>query len=104
MLYSSVGSPFDSRAHALLYVARHLPDRRAPQAEVALQGYRRAYQQITLPEVRAKLLPPTELSIVAVGNGWRVLDNETAQTTRAMHEQCSAGRRSSKLAASIAGR
>jgi ATP-dependent DNA helicase DinG len=31
-----VGSPFDYRAHALLYVARHLPDRRAPQAEVAL--------------------------------------------------------------------
>jgi ATP-dependent DNA helicase DinG len=32
-----VGSPFDYRAHALLYVARHLPDRRAPQAEAALQ-------------------------------------------------------------------
>jgi len=31
-----VGSPFDYRAHALLYVARHLPDRRAPQAEAAL--------------------------------------------------------------------
>ena len=26
----NVGSPFDYRAHALLYVARHLPDRRAP--------------------------------------------------------------------------
>jgi ATP-dependent DNA helicase DinG len=31
-----VGSPFDYRAHALLYVARHLPDRRAPKAEEAL--------------------------------------------------------------------
>ena len=31
-----MGSPFDYRAHALLYVARHLPDRRAPQAEAAL--------------------------------------------------------------------
>ena len=31
-----VGSPFDYRAHALLYVARHLPDRRAPGAEEAL--------------------------------------------------------------------
>jgi ATP-dependent DNA helicase DinG len=33
-----VGSPFDYRAHALLYVARHLPDRRAPQAEAALHA------------------------------------------------------------------
>jgi ATP-dependent DNA helicase DinG len=32
----NVGSPFDYRAHSLLYVARHLPDRRAPQAEAAL--------------------------------------------------------------------
>jgi ATP-dependent DNA helicase DinG len=31
-----VGSPFDYRSHALLYVARHLPDRRAPEAEAAL--------------------------------------------------------------------
>ena len=31
-----VGSPFDYRTHALLYVARHLPDRRAPEAEAAL--------------------------------------------------------------------
>jgi ATP-dependent DNA helicase DinG len=31
-----VGSPFDYRAHALLYVARHLPDRRAPDMEAAL--------------------------------------------------------------------
>jgi ATP-dependent DNA helicase DinG len=31
-----VGSPFDYRAHALLYVARHLPDRRAAGAEEAL--------------------------------------------------------------------
>jgi ATP-dependent DNA helicase DinG len=31
-----VGSPFDYRAHALLYVARHLPDRRAEGAEEAL--------------------------------------------------------------------
>jgi ATP-dependent DNA helicase DinG len=31
-----VGSPFDYRQHALLYVARHLPDRRAPEAEAAL--------------------------------------------------------------------
>jgi ATP-dependent DNA helicase DinG len=31
-----VGSPFDYRAHALLYVARHLPDRRAPDAEEKL--------------------------------------------------------------------
>ena len=30
------GSPFDYRAHALLYVARHLPDRRSPEAEAAL--------------------------------------------------------------------
>ena len=32
----NVGSPFDYRAHALLYVARHLPDRRAPEAEEAM--------------------------------------------------------------------
>jgi ATP-dependent DNA helicase DinG len=32
----NVGSPFDYRAHALLYVARHLPDRRSPEAEAAL--------------------------------------------------------------------
>jgi ATP-dependent DNA helicase DinG len=32
----NVGSPFDYRTHALLYVARHLPDRRTPQAEPAL--------------------------------------------------------------------
>ena len=32
----NVGSPFDYRAHALLYVARHLPDRRAQGAEEAL--------------------------------------------------------------------
>jgi ATP-dependent DNA helicase DinG len=32
----NVGSPFDYRAHSLLYVARHLPDRRAPEAEAAL--------------------------------------------------------------------
>ena len=31
-----VGSPFDYRSHALLYVARHLPDRRAAGAEEAL--------------------------------------------------------------------
>jgi ATP-dependent DNA helicase DinG len=31
-----VGSPFDYRTHALLYVARHLPDRRTPEAEPAL--------------------------------------------------------------------
>ena len=32
----NVGSPFDYRSHALLYVARHLPDRRAEGAEDAL--------------------------------------------------------------------
>jgi ATP-dependent DNA helicase DinG len=32
----NVGSPFDYRAHALLYVARHLPDRRAEGADEAL--------------------------------------------------------------------
>jgi ATP-dependent DNA helicase DinG len=31
-----VGSPFDYRAHALLYVAKSLPDRRSPEAEPAL--------------------------------------------------------------------
>jgi ATP-dependent DNA helicase DinG len=31
-----VGSPFDFRNHALLYVARHLPDRRDPSAVPAL--------------------------------------------------------------------
>ena len=31
-----VGSPFDFANHALLYVARHLPDRRRPEAEAAL--------------------------------------------------------------------
>jgi ATP-dependent DNA helicase DinG len=31
-----VGSPFDYRTHALLYVARHLPDRRSSEAEAAL--------------------------------------------------------------------
>ena len=32
----NVGSPFDYRAHSLLYVARHLPDRRSAGAEDAL--------------------------------------------------------------------
>ena len=32
----NVGSPFDYRSHALLYVARHLPDRRSAGAEEAL--------------------------------------------------------------------
>jgi ATP-dependent DNA helicase DinG len=32
----NVGSPFDYRSHSLLYVARHLPDRRAEGAEEAL--------------------------------------------------------------------
>jgi ATP-dependent DNA helicase DinG len=32
----NVGSPFDYRSHALLYVARHLPDRRAEGAEEVL--------------------------------------------------------------------
>jgi ATP-dependent DNA helicase DinG len=32
----NVGSPFDYRSHALLYVARHLPDRRAAGAQEAL--------------------------------------------------------------------
>ena len=31
-----VGSPFDFRGHALLYVARSLPDRRRPESEPAL--------------------------------------------------------------------
>jgi len=31
-----VGSPFDYRSHSLLYVARHLPDRRRPESEPAL--------------------------------------------------------------------
>jgi ATP-dependent DNA helicase DinG len=31
-----VASPFDFRTHALLYVARHLPDRRRPASEAAL--------------------------------------------------------------------
>ena len=31
-----VGSPFDYRHHGLLYVARHLPDRRSPSSEAAL--------------------------------------------------------------------
>jgi len=31
-----VGSPFDYRTHALLYVARSLPDRRSPEAEPAM--------------------------------------------------------------------
>jgi ATP-dependent DNA helicase DinG len=31
-----VGSPFDYRAHSLLYVAKSLPDRRSPEAEPAL--------------------------------------------------------------------
>ncbi|MHB1964298.1 MAG: ATP-dependent DNA helicase, partial [Acidimicrobiales bacterium] len=31
-----VGSPFDYRSHALLYVARHLPDRRRPESEAAV--------------------------------------------------------------------
>ena len=32
----TVGSPFDYRSHSLLYVARHLPDRRRPESEPAL--------------------------------------------------------------------
>ena len=31
-----VGSPFDYCTHSLLYVARHLPDRRRPEAEAAI--------------------------------------------------------------------
>jgi ATP-dependent DNA helicase DinG len=31
-----VGSPFDYRRNSMLYVARHLPDRRRPEAEAAL--------------------------------------------------------------------
>ena len=31
-----MGSPFDYRSHTLLYVARHLPDRRAPGSEDAV--------------------------------------------------------------------
>jgi ATP-dependent DNA helicase DinG len=31
-----VGSPFDFKHHALLYVAKHLPDRRRPEAQAAL--------------------------------------------------------------------
>ena len=30
------GSPFDYRSHSLLYVARHLPDRRSPESEAAM--------------------------------------------------------------------
>lgn len=33
---TDVGSPFDYRNHAMLYVARQLPDRRRPEAEPAL--------------------------------------------------------------------
>jgi ATP-dependent DNA helicase DinG len=33
-----VGSPFDYRTHAVLYVARHLPDRRRPESEAALHA------------------------------------------------------------------
>ena len=33
---TDVGSPFDYRRHALLYVAQALPDRRSPEAEPAL--------------------------------------------------------------------
>ena len=33
-----VGSPFDFANHSLLYVAKHLPDRRRPEAETALIG------------------------------------------------------------------
>ncbi len=33
-----VGSPFDFASHALLYVARHLPDRRRPESEAAVIG------------------------------------------------------------------
>src|SRR6185437_5486530 len=31
-----VGSPFDYRSHSLLYVAKHLPDRRRPESEAAI--------------------------------------------------------------------
>ncbi|HEX4081930.1 MAG TPA: ATP-dependent DNA helicase, partial [Acidimicrobiales bacterium] len=37
-----VGSPFDYRSHAMLYVARHLPDRRRPESEAALHTELRA--------------------------------------------------------------
>ena len=33
-----VGSPFDYRSHALLYVASSLPDRRSPEAEIAIHA------------------------------------------------------------------
>jgi len=33
---ADVGSPFDFAGHSLLYVAKHLPDRRRPEAEEAL--------------------------------------------------------------------
>lgn len=63
------------------------------QAEIALQGYRTLYQQITLPEVRQELPGPSGLSIVRVGGVWRIMDQAEVHTLRANHGSHKAGRR-----------
>jgi len=63
----------------------------AIQAEAAIQSYRGLYKQITLPEVRVRLLPPQELFIVAVDDHWKVTDRATARTARALRDQSQAG-------------
>ncbi len=68
------------------------------QAEIALQGYRALYQQITLPEVRRELLPPTGLTVARVGGTWRIVDQATARTVRTDYGSRKAGRRQQRRA------
>jgi hypothetical protein len=68
------------------------------QAEIAWQGYRSLYQQITLPEVRQHLRPPMEYSIIAVGTTWRIVDQTTARTLKAARNLSKVGRRNQRLA------
>ena len=76
----NVGSPFDYRAHSLLYVARHLPDRRSPQAEAALHA---------------------ELALLIAAAGGRTLALFTSR--RATEEAAAASGARSALPAAAAG-
>jgi len=68
------------------------------QADIALQGYRTLYQQITLPEVRQELLAPAGLNIVLMGGAWRIMDQMAARKVRAVHALGKAGRQHKRRA------
>ena len=54
-----MGSPFDYRSHAMLYVARHLPDRRRPESEAALHdGAGRPHRRRRWPDPGPVHQPP----------------------------------------------